>query len=141
MTISKLADVTNTTANQIKTAHLATFGPQWWPQHELLDELYTEAAEDYDRVAESARHHGEPLGNSNNSAANILGEPLPDLPPIDGLSACEYARSAVIEFIIALEDTANEYPKDLGVQNMIGDLHERWTKNADFKLKQTGATE
>jgi DNA-binding ferritin-like protein len=136
MTLSYLADIWQTIAGELKDLHLNLCGTDFWSLHELLGELYDEAASDYDTLAEMAIHHGEDVGNPNTAASRVWAIVPPDRHNIDYKYAAKEAVEVYALGLYAISHTAKEYADDLGVQNELGDLYQRADKDAHYKLKR-----
>jgi DNA-binding ferritin-like protein len=125
MTISELAGVFFWAFAEVYKIHLGIRGPHFDTIHaEVTDRLKDELLDMFDRVAESAIEHGEPVADLNDERPSLL--PPGDLDYDQAVQGLETILGEVVEAIDGCE------APDRGVDNMLGDLAEKTRKQRNF---------
>jgi DNA-binding ferritin-like protein len=125
MTIAALAGVFFWAFAEVYKIHLGIRGPHFDTIHaEVTDRLKDELLDMFDRVAESAVEHGQPLDDLNNERPTLV--PPGDMDYDQAVNSLGTILGEIVEALDGCESP------DRGVDNMLGDLAEKVRKQRNF---------
>lgn len=110
------------------TAHLNIKGQLFWPYHKMLDKVYHDAIETVDRINESAVQHG------------FVGRPTSESPHLENVDIIDVLGDLKIIIHLFIDELLKCKGTDEGVDNMIGDEAEKWSKWADYFITRSIST-